>query len=346
MCTSIQMVYLFITSLKLYGFRLYFSQPYTTMEYARGVMPAIASYIVSEDPVIDGTAKLMCGKLDPHGRGVLKHSESVQVNQDVELHFPQSDFTYLAFFSRPVHVQCYRNEGAPSIPGVDDTYTEYVNPSAFQLRVNDDIIADDDDEHDPLIVRLALANNCTMGTNVNFCHQNQPSNQSDFMSILRDHADVYPTSPKVQYAFSNPIGGLMPESPDGKSAFLLFDWAAKNFGQSAAKDAEADAGDSSQKGLIMFALPHHLDSLREVDGKVNTRVLDGHCANSLHGHACLVEGGLWAMEEGKMALLDIFSSAHIISTQLLLYLQNSVGYQALLPIVHQVTMPSRPWRKL
>jgi len=219
------------------------------------------------------------------------------VNEDVELYFPESDFTWLVFFSRPVFVQCYINPskliGAVSLPpGAIDTSSHDNNPSAFQLRVNPieaftDMEADGDE---PLIVRIALANNCTTGTNVNFCNQNNARDQSAFRTLLRDHAEVYPTSPSVKYVFSDPVGGLRPESPDGKSAYLFFDWEARSYRGNATKE------------LLMFALPHHIDILR-LHGRSSNEVV-GHCVHSLHGNTCLVKGGLWAMEEGNYSCVD------------------------------------------
>jgi len=288
--------------------------PYGTMEYAPGVVPTIASQTMAgRPPLVDGSTMLQCGKLDPHSPNILTHSKSVLVEHDVELYFSESDLTWLVFFSRPVRVRCYVNEDklvqAISVPpgGNGDLGPKaYSNPNAFQLRVVEDPPAEYDvdgniivaDVHDRLIVRLALANNCTTGTNVNFCHKKRPRDQSDFASVLREHAHVYPTSPSVKYAFSNPEGGLMPESPDGKSAYLLFDWAARSYNDNSLGSEKVEEKEQSavSEELIMFALPHQVDVLRGMDGRSSNEVL-GHCVHSLHGNACLVKGGVWAMEE-------------------------------------------------
>lgn len=107
------------------------------------------------------------------------------------------------------------------------------------------------------------------------------------MSVLRDHASIYPTSPTVKYSFTDPEGGLKPETPDSKSAFLYFDWAAKSW-------------NDYEKELITFALPHHVDILH-----TNDKI--GHCVRSLHGNACLVKGSLWTMEE-ELGGLPSFSA--------------------------------------
>ena len=71
-------------------------------------------------------------------------------------------------------------------------------------------------------------------------------------------------------------GALSPEKPESKSAYLFFDWKAKHFTK------------HNSKELIMFALPHHIDILRTLDGKSSNELLAQHCAISLHGTACLV----------------------------------------------------------
>ena len=45
----------------------------------------------------------------------------------------------------------------------------------------------------------------------------------------------------------------------------------------------------------MYALPHHRDAMEPMIGSSNNQL--GHCTPSLHGSACLVVGGNWAMRE-------------------------------------------------
>ena len=275
--------------------------PYGTMEYGDGVLPSIASETVAALPLVDGTTRMQCGLLNPIKKQIDTHSTSVLVKGDVELFFPESDHTWVVFFSRPVFVQCYINPekimAAVSLPPGAASTREIVNPNAFQLRV-DPTRNYDMKTNQNIIVRIALANNCTTGSNVNFCDQNRARDQSTFMSVLRDHADVYPTFPTVKYASADPKGGLRPEAPASKSAYLFFDWAAKSF-----KDKSIDK-------LIMFALPHHIDILRQLRGQSSNEVI-GHCVHSLHGNTCLVKGGLWAMEEGKF--WQIFTAIFAVS---------------------------------
>jgi hypothetical protein len=66
-------------------------------------------------------------------------------------------------------------------------------------------------------------------------------------------------------------GGLTPETPDSKSAYLFFDWKANGFTNDTSKE------------LIAFALPHHVDILRRLDGQSSNEVIADHCMHSLHG---------------------------------------------------------------
>ena len=214
--------------------RILRGMPYGTMEYAAGVNPAISSEIVANSPFVDGFNELQCGTLDPHNNEVPEEGAGILAKHDVvrllftsecnirlmvillttslifqridllslqEIFFQESDFTWLVFFSRPVYVRCYINPskevGTISLP--PGAASSQDNPNAFQLRLEPFESTDES-----LIVRVALANNCTRGTNVNFCNMNQARDQSDFMSVLREHAEVYPTSPTVKYAFSDP----------------------------------------------------------------------------------------------------------------------------------------------
>jgi hypothetical protein len=187
--------------------RILRGMPFGTMEYSPGVQSVIASEVVSKLPLIDGSKELHCGTLDPHSNRALQSADSIIAKRDIELYFPESDFTWLVFFSKPVHVRCFINPnkvaGTVSMP--PGSILAKDNRNAFQLTLDPHShSAGIDGTDQPLIVRVALANNCTSGTNVNFCSENRARDQSDFMSILREHADVYPTSPTVKYSFSNP----------------------------------------------------------------------------------------------------------------------------------------------
>jgi len=313
--------------------------PYATMQYAPGVMPVIASEIVTgKMPLIDGLHELLCGKLNATVNGLDASQEmppSILVTQDVEISFYESDFTWLVFFSRPVKVQCFINVVAyePTIsypPGSEPPEVAKRNHNAFQLRLHEDELLDTKDS-EPLIVRVALANNCTTGTNPNYCVRNQPRDQSEFAAVLREHADIYPSDPKVTYAYSSKMG---PDPDSTKSAFLYFDWGARSISQdvmnfAVSQNNEGEISDVAnttaprwftsppllgnplaaeakkslkqsafpKKELLMYALSHHIDILKPFGKQSSNEVIPSQCTPSLHGPVCLIKGGLWAMEE-------------------------------------------------
>lgn len=221
--------------------RILRGMPYGTMEYSPGVQSVIASEVVSKLPLIDGFTELQCGTLDPHSDQALQSADSIIAKREIELYFPESDFTWLVFFSKPVHVRCFINPnkvaGTVSMP--PGSILAKDNRNAFQLTLDPQYHSAGTDE--PLIVRVALANNCTTGTNVNFCSERRARDQSDFMSILREHAGVYPTSPTVKYSFSNPglcflVLLLVPCTTRSKLVTLLSSFRSYNRGRTHARN--------------------------------------------------------------------------------------------------------------
>jgi len=136
-------------------------------------------------------------------------------------------------------------------------------------------------------VRIALANNCTTGTNVNFCEGARGGrDQAGFAALLRERAHVYPTRrARVGYDF---FGG---DTTTPESARLLFDWGAESWKK------KADRTDQYDDELITFALPHHVDALGPSGSNRTSSAAGRHCARTLHGLSCLVEGNLWSMDE-------------------------------------------------
>jgi hypothetical protein len=182
------------------------------MQYAPGVIPAVSSEIMlASAPMIDSEFPLVCGTLDSNTTQIPTKNlggNHLLVNKDVELHFAESDFTWLFFFSYPVYVECFVNPdsstNAESIshpPGEVVEVQGPVNRNAFLLRVaSAEGHADDSIKPKPLIVRIALGNNCTTGVNVQFCEKNEKRDQEAYTELLRDHADIYPSAPSVSYA--------------------------------------------------------------------------------------------------------------------------------------------------
>ena len=81
--------------------------PYATMQYSGGVLPTVYSDngLASDIVVDDGEQTLECGEM------VGKKGSVATVKQFMKLHFINSDFTWMLFFSQPVEVRCAMSEG-------------------------------------------------------------------------------------------------------------------------------------------------------------------------------------------------------------------------------------------
>ena len=257
--------------------------PYVTMSYSGGITPVVASQVpLIGTPSIDGRAvgsdrKFWNELKDKGGKYKESLSTSFHVEKEISLTFDESDFTWLVFFSRPTKVAFFHDEEADNAetlpPGVVDLSTN----SAFELRVLDA-------EESPIMVRTALQNNCTTGGNSLFCVGGEPREQAGLDALLRNHADTVPHNPRIRYDFPSEVNV-------GKAsghASIIFDWGA--FSMSSGK-AEA----RPSRDLLMYALPHHIDSIDRVVGENVAET--GYCSEGLHGKACLIRGSEWIMEE-------------------------------------------------
>ena len=222
-------------------------------------------------PVADSTSQLHCS--------TTKDTENSQMEQlvhkSVEVVFRESDATWLIFYSHPVYVRCYEDSSSAAFV-IQATRlanaTQELNESIFTSRV-------------------ALMNNCTMGTNPSHCTDARPSNKTDYGELLHKHADVYPgKSSKIDYTFSSE------EIEDGGDyAYLQFDFDAHHV-----RNGKLTPKDDLNEGLIMFSLPHHremMDSQSVSPNKYTFENDETHCTPSLNGDVCLVEGSSWVLKE-------------------------------------------------
>lgn len=261
--------------------------PYATMHYDGGVLPTLYSYnglAPSDDdntksgggirkssgkpslPSIsldDGTQTLECTT-----RGGKDKVKTAVVERNIDLHFINSDFTWGMFVSRPVRIQCDMSEG-------DDKTRD------FRLSVVEDDKLDSDE---PLTVRVALLDECTTGKGNIKGHcalKKERDLKESYSDLLKKYAQTYPTSPQLQFTF--PSTSSSEKNIKHNESTIMIDWGA----QSASRDT--DGGDDD---LLMFALPHHQDTL---DTK-NVEVTDA-CVQTFHGNTCLVQGKTWTLKE-------------------------------------------------
>lgn len=231
------------------------------------LFPTITSNgALGKPAVVDGHEEIICNGESP---------KKIRVENEVELYFANSDYTWLVFFSEPVWVQCFALDGPPRT---------YIQVTGY----------DNENDDTPLIVRSALLNSCTKGVNPVSCKEGlgdrlpEEKQVDEYATVLRKYARFVPGR---HSAISYDI-------EDGKrEAKLTFNWDVREITRDDSQGPESRLGKPSVEeipdGLIMYALPHHLD-------KLDSSLLPGgllYCRSSLTGPACLVRGNTWTMVE-------------------------------------------------
>jgi Glycosyl hydrolase family 81 C-terminal domain/Glycosyl hydrolase family 81 N-terminal domain len=240
--------------------------PYATMKYYGGAMPILYSYNgpASSDTAIlaDGKHGIQCGNMTSSHGGTLS-GKSVSVDKEVQLHFVNSDFTWGVFFSKPVKVVCGVTDG--------DEWTR-----EFQLSVVEYEISDEE----PLITQVSLLDECTTGKSNIKAHCSEEilaSKKSEqYAKLIRESALMFPANPKLTFTYPE-------EGSSDRVANVTIDWSPETSGQS----------EDDTQLLVMFALPHHQESL---NASTDVTVTD-QCFDTFHGRTCLVKGNKWTLAE-------------------------------------------------
>jgi len=206
--------------------------PYATMLYSKDTddetIPTIAARIpLRGDPIADQKTRVKCEGKEYH------------VQRELQMTFDESDFTWIAFFSRPVVLRC-------------------ISGGTGDAKVAIQFTADNEEsiEESPLVARIALMTNCTTGNNPRFCQEGKPHNSTSYAKVLRKHADVYPGSnTNIYYDIDDA----------NDAAVVSLDW-----------DAQSMSGEQDVSQLITYAIPHQRDRLGEKSSEHCTPVLLGH----------------------------------------------------------------------
>mmetsp|Transcript_19302 Transcript_19302/g.47724 ORF Transcript_19302/g.47724 Transcript_19302/m.47724 type:complete len:898 (+) Transcript_19302:60-2753(+) len=200
--------------------------PYATMIYSGGILPSLFSYNgPADNPVIDGSTELVCGQYKDKK---ISNATSATVQEKIQLHFINSDFTWMLFFSQPVEVECGTTPGDEKL-------------AQFQLNVKS--YSKDDEE---LLVRMALMDCCTTGM-ANIKQHCAERNQllGGYAELIEQSSSVFPTSPAVHIEYPS-------SESENKTTHLQFDWKP---------DSVDDSSDNEE--LLMFAMPHHQEKMLE-----------------------------------------------------------------------------------
>jgi len=259
--------------------------PFGTMKYYGGVRPTIASGILpSFNPIVDSNINLKCGTL--LNDGSTTGSERATVEQNVLLHFSESDFSWIVTFSRPVEVECFINADEVNKPPPPPGVVISDNSNAFQLKVADEEVSD-------LVVKIALVDDCTtQNSSSNYCKAGNFS--PDYFSLLKVHADVHSECPDIRYSF---------ESIDGTDVSMVhFDWDVQSTrhhpsdvsvsNPPLARGSGGNLRNSKYSDkLLVYALSNQIDNM---DSPI-TR--SSQCVNTLRGKMCLVLADQWIIRE-------------------------------------------------
>ena len=250
--------------------------PYATMIYeekgaltkdGQNIFPTIAAPLsLGKAPIVDGKIELGCSSKDPR---------KFLVEEDIELYFDQSDFSWLIFFSEPVWLKCTLQEGT------DHTYLQVVKYES-------------DECGGPLVIRAAILDSCTTGKDPFGCREGlgnrlpEEAHGEEYGKLLRKYANYYPgRNTSIDYKFTD----------DSNEAELIFHWDAQSMQESCnslnqplLRKSEEGTSDAT---LITFALPHHMDKFQFLALPEDTL----YCKTSTNGPACLIEGTSWSMIE-------------------------------------------------
>ena len=176
------------------------SMPYATMQYHGGVLPVLYSYNgpASSSANLADDEELTCG--------IMKGKVGVMttVESHVKLHFINSDFTWIVFFSKPVQVQCDVSEGE--------------DPKTLEFKLS---VVSYKDGKDLLTVRLALLDQCTNGES-NIQHhctkKGKLQDQKGYEQLIKEAANVFPTNPQINFTYN---------TKESEVALLTIDWGAQ-----------------------------------------------------------------------------------------------------------------------
>mmetsp|Transcript_20014 Transcript_20014/g.37971 ORF Transcript_20014/g.37971 Transcript_20014/m.37971 type:complete len:1122 (-) Transcript_20014:162-3527(-) len=249
-------------------------------------------------------------------------AHSYNVQREVVFHLAQSDFTWVAFFSKPVRVKCH-SDAYPlvSVPGE-------IQGVQFRLdvvEVDEDVNSSENDDDNELVVRMALFNECTTGKSIikEHCDHlaslgyetiSSKDKSEAYLKVLRKGADLYPKSPLVGTKFPENDG----RDGDERVTNVVFDWDVTSVyskNEEVSSDIAVSVAASSLRAatkavskvtsskpkpkphpedFIMFALPHHLETFADNTLEVDKESIDSAlCLHTFHGRTCLVHGSKW-----------------------------------------------------
>mmetsp|Transcript_10461 Transcript_10461/g.25692 ORF Transcript_10461/g.25692 Transcript_10461/m.25692 type:complete len:766 (+) Transcript_10461:163-2460(+) len=204
----------------------------------------------------------------------------------------------------------------------------HLTPRMFMRKYSFWMVSAEEEEEEELVVRMALLDECTTGRGIIKAHcdnlkklgydtvSDKTKKSKEYLKVLREGAMLYPRSPSVGTEFP------MEEAEDGggggeeqRATDVVFDWdavpvrsegarvaprevvasvVAGSLGLRAENGGEDDNDNDDDDAFVMFALPHHLESL-STNAMGSKAYDDSLCLHTFHGRTCLVRGSAWRM---------------------------------------------------
>ena len=233
--------------------------PYVTMTYSR-LVELDESRKKRLLPTIMGTLALQG---PPTGMNCgFESSDPTRVSIPIKVRV-ESGVTWMVFFSRPVTLQCR-------------VFQEPTLQSIIQ------VVYDGNDS--PLTIRVAmLHDNYDNTTGIG-------SNMDEYETLLTSHALYYPgEETSMSYKVEEEVDDF--GQIQNSQYQLELDWNVQRMTETGSIE-KAKSG----KELIMFALPHHMDTLNDNDIST-TKTYSNFCIQSLLGPACILLGNSWIMKD-------------------------------------------------
>lgn len=272
--------------------------PYGTVIFGKDVLPTIVSGNRPTSITIDNddSKKMRCGTLtgkpvsqDPNRKAPISEdgtAPTYTVEKELVFHLSQSDFTWIVFFSKPVKLRCFSD----AVPVVSSAAPN----EDVQFRLD---VTEIDDSEENLVVRMAVASECTTGksTMKEHCdatkalgYETVSSNMQEYLDVLRRGKEFYPKNPVVGVEFPKED-----DQVDERVTNVVFDWdfTSTKGDVTAATSLRGmtphTKNDDHNDAMVMFALPHHLELLPQEVSPM--------CFHTFHGRTCIVQGSTWEL---------------------------------------------------
>ena len=254
------------------------------------------------------------------------------VQREIILHMDESDFTWIVFFSKPVKVQCF-SDAVPvvSVPGANAEVEFRLNVVEVLNDENEDeLVVRVALLNECTSGKGIIKEHCEHLQTLEYDTISSKAMSKEYLEVLRNGSMLYPKSPLVGTQFPEDDNG--DDEKKDRVTNVVFDWdvTATNSNNGSAdlhavdfkdstgspatvvgsvglratassaaeattlmKSSVTTSDENDDSSFIMFALPHHLESL--LSSNDDSEADYSLCLRTFHGRTCLVQGSVWNM---------------------------------------------------